>query len=664
MKRRYFYLFTAALVLLAVSCVQYGTLNVILTASESTINAGGTIEFNIELPAGHQFDPSGQSYAKILDSDGATVKHINLSQTTFQYQFNIADNYQVEVAVQSKKNFGYASTDICVEYDAAWLSSFSLADSGNQTSIMGNDGEVLPLDFSYLVNYNSVKSIDVRIKDQKGKVIFFQKEVPLGKCSYTHISSNGYGTMTVFLTVAFNDGNKATVSDQFVILDPNNPVKILLTASKNDINYPNTIAVTGRAEISGMAGDFVQLYIERSCYYGKENGIHVLSEPNGDPNNPNDTTFYSKVGQDYVKHTERYYAIRKATDSDPDDIKTEHGSVIVTDSPFVYSIEDKDFTFIDPMPYYNENGNIEKTGFKWSYAMFDREAWKAIKRKKAFDLEQALSVEYVVYAQAVIGGVEKDLVASTVKKGIPYLETASMAQFCMWLKDCAMNRLWHMQVPRYCYDKSMTLMKSTQNENGLVSGNVYYNVHGTSSGSGALKNYSDWAGVRLYTNNDINISLPGLFDGASVRRSLSASLSIVTSIWPNIRFDIADIAVRDFILQWGLWDDGKGANLGSLKLNRGNGVEVVGYDELLDIMPRYKHQWHSYPGYGYEPYDWKGFEEQFRLRTDEYGTGYGEGGASWTHINFKYNPIAGEPAKYGIWHSKESEWRVDYAILK
>ena len=650
--KKLFYYFTVLLLLFVCSCVEYGTLGIVLKASSNSIMAGETVNFDIELPSGHKFDDTGKSYCKILDSDGATVDYMNLNTLSFSFQFKLADNYQIEVGVQSQKNYGYATADISVGYEVEWLSDFSLASTGNPTSIMGTEGEVLSLDFSSIVEKNSVSTIDVRIKDTKNSTIFIKKNVLSGKCDYIHTVSNGIGTMRVDVTIYFHDGNKVVISDQFVILDPNNPVKILLEASRNDVNYPNTIFVKGRAEIAGMAGDFVELYLERNCYYGKESGIHVLAEPKGDPNDANDTTFYSKVGQDLIKHTQRYYAIRKATDEDPDDIKTEYGSVIVNDSPFVYNINDKDFTFTDPMPYYDENGNIEENGFKWTYARFDREAWKYIKRKKYFDLEKAISVEYVVYAQAIIGGEIKDIVGSMVKKGVPYLETASMAQFCMWLKECAMNRLWHMQVPRYCYEKSSSWLTAGQDHNGAVSGNVYYSA-GISGGSGAIKNYSDWPGVRIYTNSDVGISSPGL--SANNRRSHSASLTIITPIWPQMSFDIVDIAVRDYVLQWGLWDEGKGANFGSLKLKRGNGEEVVGYDTLLDIMPRYTNDWCSHNGYGYEAYDWEGYNEKFNG---------GEGSATWTHINFKYNPIDGAPAKSGIWSSKESDWRVEYAITK
>lgn len=558
---------------------------------------------------------------------------------TFEYKFQLAGVYQVIVGSSSPFDYGYAELEVSVNYKA-WAPDWSLASTGNKTSLMGSEGDPdssTVFDLSYFFDPQQqeiVDHIDVFMYNKKTRIAGKTK-LKDSSFRYAYRASHGYGTVDFVVNIYFKDGNATQVVDKLIILDPLNPVKILANASKNDSSLPDSVQVKGTIEILNMAGTFEDVAIKRICYYGKEDGVYPLAEPNGNPNDKNDTKFYSKAGMPLIAHEEIYYAVKDGVE--------------VPDSPLKWNDGQGVFVFDDPMPYYNEKGEVEQTGFKWDYAKFDREAWKFIKRKKAFDLKTAVSIEYVVTARARIGGELKAFVDSAKEIGIPYLSTKPMVQFCLWVKECAMNRLWHMQVPRYCYNKTMSWLPSSQDIRGDVSGHITYWVNiVTQSGGGGIYNYSDWPCVKIVTNVDLYIAAS---TKVNVQREHYADLTVTpdSSVWEPMRFVINNIGVRDYTLQWGVWTDG--GIKGKLELTRqGQETEVL-WGEDLKFMPTYSASaWGSYMGYGYEEFDWTGAQHAK------------DHAASWTKINFLYAPTLGKPVANGEWVNHEYDWEVRYAV--
>lgn len=637
-----------------IGCFEPGSMLMTLEADNTTIKTGETVNFTINIPEDDVLD-SGT--VKILDGDGQQVELIMLNSLNFAYKFTVADNYQILADVITDNDYGYSVIDIVVEF-GGWTPDWSLADNPqNPSSLMGNEGEKATFYLDYFLKQPSVQSIDVRMINRDGDVIFYEKDVKTGFIEYAHTKANKFGEITFVVTVNFNNGNGVKVSDKMVILDPDNPVKILFEASENNPLYPDQIYLDGTVSLVGKEGSIQNLTLVRRAYYGKENGIHALAEPAGDPTNKDDTGVYSHVGTPWPVREERYQLIKNGMALTGELILDESGQPIIDEAtgeyqqsttplPIKWIAEDNRFTFLDPMPYYAANGSVEETGFKWDYAKFDREAWKYIKRKQHFDIEKAVSVEYFVIANALVDGdvnPKEDVQSSTIS-GSPYLSTVPMAQFCLWMKEVAMNRIWHMQVPRYCYSKSMSWLTSGQNHGGALSGNVYYSA-GVSGGGGAIRNYSDWPGMRIYTNRDISVS--GIKLETNVRRSHDINVTVITPIWPQMVFKIQGLGVRDYTLQWGMWITG-GGHVGDMYLKRGTEAEEhLNADLIKTFMPTYD-GWGRNPGYGYDAWDHTGADHA--------------SDATWTKINFKYNPTLGNPVENGIWASKEEHWAVYYDV--
>lgn len=629
-------LFSILILTFFFSCPKMGTLGVKLEADKVVCESGETVKFTVILPEKHRF--LGGT-AKIMNKYGEQVFSTDLAkELTFEYEFKLAGEYQVIAASSSQFNYGYSELGISVTY-SGWMPDWSLAGSGNKTSLMGKEGDsdsVNAFDLGYFFESERLElidHIDVFMYNKKTRIAG-KTRLESPSFDYAFKTPHGVGTIDFIVNVYFKDGNAAQVVDKLIILDPLNPVKILVDASKNNAAHPDTVLVKGTIEIVGMSGDIKDILIKRICYYGKEEGVYPLAEPNGNPNDKDDSTFYSKAGVPFVEHEEVYYALKDGA--------------VESESPLKWDESKNLFTFIDPMPYYNEKGEIEKTGFTWDYAKFDREAWKAIKRKKVFDLKKAVAVEYMVSARAEIGGELKNFVDSAKELGVPYLSTKPMVEFCLWTKECAMNRVWHMQVPRYCYTKTLSWLPSAQDIKGDVSGNIFYWVNILSqSGGGGIRAYSDWPSIKISTNADLSISAS---TKVNVQRDHYVDLTITPdpTVWEPMKFVINNIGVRDYTLQWGLWtDDGV---KGKMELTRaGQEKETLEGDDLR-FMPTYTaSNYTSHPGYGYEEFDWTGANH------------VSENGATWTKINFLYAPTLGNPKEgKGAWIDHEADWVVRY----
>ena len=605
MKRLLF--LTAITALLVFACnTERGYLSIAVTADKAEANVGQTIIFNVALPEGDELQ-TGNFY--IYDSDGVQVNTDILSTTTFEYTFLKTDSYSIKVQAVTKKDYGNAFTDVSI-ISTMNLPDWTLADDGNANSSMA--GEEASFTLTSLFT-DSIDTLDFRIINaDTNETIFFEQNIEQEISTITRPTD--FGNYIVVVTLNDTNGNLGMVSDQFIILNPENPIEIIINVSEADSNNPDSITVSGGIS---SPNPIVTIELERICFYGREVGIYPLAEPNLDG-----TVTYNKVGIPMESHDERYIANAEG-------------------SPLTYNGITETFSFTDPMNYYDDDGSIEEVGFKWNYARFDREAWKYIKRKKMFNMEKALSVEYRLHVTSNQSDIP---ISSAVKTGTPYLSTIAMAEFCLWLKEVALNRAWHMQVTRYCYSKSRDWL--TDNQTIKSADNVGYIKYKASitGGSGKLSNFSDWEGIKIWTTKDISIDSPSITPNQLRKHSISTIVK--TPIYSDVAFKINGLGVRDYTLQWGMWIT-DGQQKGTVTIQRdGNEVETVTTEQLMQIMPTYE-GWSSGRGYSYDEKDYTGIEDHEP--------------STWTKINFKYPPTPGD-SENGVWKKHESDWKMYYEV--
>lgn len=576
-----------------------GSLPLEISADKENPTSGTEVTFSVAVQEGEIV----KTIYEINNSDGILEKSGEIETATFSHNFTKADTYTVSVTASTKKDYGKISTQLNV------LSNIEIPEwEINNPTVMG--GDFLYIDLASFEGNEEIKSVDLRLVEPEEKRVEFFTTYASG--TVTIDTSNILpGAYNVMLNIYDKFENSSSSEKQVIILDPNNPVKITFSASKNDFNYENTIFVSGTVETPNPLTD---LKLVRTCYYGREEGILPLAEPKASGG-----IDYFEDGREIVSHTETY-------------------SILDSESLLSYDETTGEFSFTDPMPYYNENGAIEESNFKWSYAKFDREAWKYIKRKQHFDLEKAVSVEYKLVADT-----EKGSVSSGTDRGYPYLGRKELAYLFMWQKDVTMNRLWKMQVPRYAWGKTLSWLES-QSANGQATGNASFTKSGLTSGYGRVSNYSDWTGFKVSTASDITMSIS---ISTNNKQAISYSFNIETPLYKG-KIDLIGLGVRDYTLQWGMWidNDQKGGATGSVKIYRDgiNGSETITTAELLEMLPLYNSSaWAAWSGNGYDEKDY---------------TGLGHNPSSWTKIHFYYPPTP--EGSDGVWGTKESNWIMNY----
>jgi hypothetical protein len=566
----------------------------------------------------------------------------------FAFKFSQVGTYSIEVMVITDKDYGIATIEQKVTSNVLPL-DWKLSDGGNQQAFVAggikkveNDfvDDPWEIDISSIFDFGrNIQSLDLRLlkfTPEGLKAFYFESDV-YGKRVIEN-SSLDYGRYKVVVTVHYYDGSSAIVEDDVTLMDPNNPVYISLTPSCLDDSYENKINVS--ATIQAESIEEIVLY--RTTYCGREEGVHPLGNPNYDG-----TVTYSKEGK-ALPYKEEEISVSIVASADE----------ITPEMTAVYNKQTQQLSYLDPMPLYeyDSNGNaslLMEKDFKWTYAQFDREAWKYILRKKMFDLEKAVSVYYKVKVST-----DKGPVTSLPVAGVPFLGKNEMMQFAMWAKEVAMNRLWHLQVPRYCYDETSSWLPSGQNfQDAQKQGRVYYGVSGTinKSGNGKIVNYSDFPGVVLNTIDDIYIKVPGITDlKPNQRRDYYLYYSVDTlDLFGKIKCKI-DIDVRDFTLQWGMW-----WGYGTIDVEYPNHEGTIkafslNAEEIKAIMPGNNGDYGIYPGYGYDEWDWIGGPQ---IGVD----GNEDHKSTWTRINFKYPPTPGD-SQNGYWQNKEGNWSMYYEV--
>ncbi|MBN2653044.1 MAG: hypothetical protein JXR63_11755 [Spirochaetales bacterium] len=593
---------------------EFGNLKIELKAEKFEIKSGETLKFDLQVPEEETFVSARYT---IINPLAEQLEHKEIDTPSFEYTFTTAGTYTVDTLCETEKDYGVSKITVTVSADIV-IPDWDLGIS----SIEGGEGKSITIDISGFPE--TIASTDLRIlKSGQNRAAIIKKEIQATE--EIDISELKFGSYIIKLFIYDKYGNGEIISDDFTILDPNNPIFIEFYASKGDENYENTIFVAGSIDAQK---DITDVYMERTCYYGKDPQVSPLAEPKH-----NGGIDYLDESSKIIAYTERYSAL------DPK-------------SPLKYNFSDNTFTFIDPMPYYGKNGNIEETNFKWDYAKIDREAWKYIKRHKEFDMKKAFEVEYKISART---SYSPEYTESLVKKGHPYLGKREMTSLCIWLKQVAMNRAWRMQVPRYCYGKSrdwlggMTI-NSVDDPN--IQGEIIMEA-GSSGGSVDIKNYSDWEGISISSIGKISMTV-NIFSNNN-RQELSFAFDIKTPLY-NGECHINNMGVRDYMLQWGMWADSRdGGPCGTITLKRKNEAgeiikeESLSTGEMLDLYPNYTNTPYFIGfGNGYDESDYEGI------------THHGEPPAqpsSWTKINFLYPPT-GKPegTNQGVTDTENGNW--------
>lgn len=605
----------------AVACApEEGTLSVAVKADKSAPVPGETVKFTLDVedvknPA---TEVSGNYY--VYNDKKSQLAFQSFTGNAFSYKFEGYGTYTVKVIAKNKKNYGTGSVLITVAQKEGGITDWTLASEGNPNSFMA--GDPVTLVFKNLKSQVGEGSeLDVHIQNQKTEEVLQFSDNVTDTVQFVS-GPNDKGNYRVVCVITNADGSRYTVEDQMILMDPNNPVEILVTATKNSKEYEDTVFVSGSAEHK-LGAALTSVKLIRTARYGREAGVYPLASLNKDGGLKS-----SKKGTDYITITETY--------SYPPENEA--------DKLFKYDPNTCRFEFLDPMNYYDENGNVEEKGFQWSYAKWDREVWKSVLRKEYFSMKDTLTVNYQIIAVSETSP-DEEVAAET--SGYPYLNKVSLCQILFWYKDAALNRLWHMQCPRWCWKKTSSWLTSAQkyaDEKG--SGEVAYSVSGT-SGVGYIRNYSDWADVTIFTN--ANISTGSLSLSSNNRKAYSGSFTLQTDLYGVINMEIKNISVRDMVLQYGLWTDGGPS--GTVEIKRNNAADTVSTTDLLSFMPTYAAgDWGIFPGNGYDEWDAKncGFDAIKSAMT-------------WTLFNFKYPPLEESGSiEQGNWGNRESDWSFYY----
>ncbi|MBN2652671.1 MAG: hypothetical protein JXR63_09820 [Spirochaetales bacterium] len=403
---------------------------------------------------------------------------------------------------------------------------------------------------------------------------------------------------------------------------------VTFSPTENSVSYINKIHVSG--SVSNVDDlDRINLILVRSCQHGDDPDVNPLAEPKIDYGNSSWTPL---------------------------------GTAITTFTKEIdlsgYIDGSGNISYLDPMPVYEYNpssGQIEEIAGEsllWNYKRWDREAWKDIKRKQNFDMNRAVKVSYRIKMERKLDPTW-DSSLSAVKTGYPALGTEEFAHLAMFLKDCAFNRIWHMQVPRYNWGRSQAWLAETQSYSGENGGNASYSRVGVAGGAGGFDGYSDWPGFAVSTRNrsgdwaGISVT-PDIFAQNS-EEHISFWLAITTPLY-NGHVYVDNLAARDYIIQWGVYNTA--GNKGSINVyyNDFNGTAVPALNILFEYSPAAWNTIYSTQKAGYKDYDKQGFHTG---NPDQVST-------PLTKINFRYHP---DPwGQYGNWDQYGSGWNLYYGL--
>ncbi len=409
-----------------------------------------------------------------------------------------------------------------------------------------------------------------------------------------------------------------------------------LAASQNGAKVSgakqNSVRVAGKIELSDPTYlEKLNVKIIRTSSYGKEKGVYPLSEPNF-----NGDVSYSKEGVAFPTNQIVY---------DISDLITSDGT----------------FTWDDPMVVFDENGKIEEgMAHKWNYAAWDREGWKHVKRKLRFNMNTSVKIHYKILVERA-NDPEWDPKQSASFEGWPELGDLEFAHLAEWLREIAFNRLWKVQIPRWNWDNTVSVLLGgvNQSANGQNSGKISLSGN-TSSGSGSMDNYSDWPGIVATSadNTGAKKAMTLAIDIGSQQdpQNIDFWVSITTPLYNGTLHGV-NCKVRDFGWQWGIyptssegklrpgnegtveiWYNGRHSDLGSSKNVFPSGVLAENGNASYGV--------HFESPYGYDEFDYTGLDFV---------------PAPFTRFSYKYRP---QPENNGPWSSNaKSNWVMNYEYI-
>lgn len=390
----------------------------------------------------------------------------------------------------------------------------------------GVDGQLSVLDevnhkgFGFFLEEGRI-SASKRVYPQQIDLIFDFKTTPLGDAFYVQYTEDDGATWNWVK----NDGSVSPVSDGTFTLDDGlatdvRKVVVQIPNYNQSGTYKFRICAAKKSLIEG--GDVSKIFVDGDTeLFGRSNVIEseaglagpeipVLTVSQGDKNFPNRIKISGKWDgmADYGNHVDikivRLYTFGKDTQpvSKPIEVKEK----TIADFGTV-SINNGEFTFEDNLaPDINPEADLMKPmeapikkGETWTYWTWDREAWKYINRKMPFDMKKAVGCEYKIVTKWKNPGSgswpESESLDTTY--GYPALTNDDFAHLLLWMREVAMNRLWHLLYPPYHGTLStiIELLPSPQTKAGEYGGQVGYTakVDGLGgSGQCWMTHYSDW----------------------------------------------------------------------------------------------------------------------------------------------------------------------------
>lgn len=266
------------------------------------------------------------------------------------------------------------------------------------------------------------------------------------------IDSNVFGEETNL------KGKSNLISIEALKAGPEIPV---LVASKNDHSIKGKIRVEGSWSEYPNYGDYVEVSLLR----------------------------YYSFGRDTVPVSKPINVVEK--------VVADFGAI---------SIDSGTFTFLDDIvPDINVQADtvspmnaVIPAGSGWTYWTWDREAWKYIKRKMPFDMKKAVGSEYKVKVRWK-GQDEswETSISDLPAYGYQAITDDEFSWLGLWMREVAMNRLWHLLYPPYhgTIQTTISMLTAPQNKRGEYAGEVGFTAEAEGfggRGSGWLRNYSDW----------------------------------------------------------------------------------------------------------------------------------------------------------------------------
>lgn len=317
-------------------------------------------------------------------------------------------------------------------------------------------------------------------------------------------------------------------------------VPVLTSIKATEGTEIGTVKVTADLDLNSEIGYLYDIYLQRVCYYGDEANVYPLSLP---PANKEPSAYFPLQGQAKKANTVTY--------------------------PMHDSFKSGKIEWNDPMPDFDRNGKQAGT-VTWDYATWDREAWKCILRKKDVDMRQFMKIEYKLIAIDLMNNNTSSELNTTAAVGWPDLKDIEFAHLSKWMTDCALNTIWQLNIPRMCWDNTVSWLPNLSfSHNGEKGGKMVFNVgsvlnlSGSGGSSGTV--YSDWNGYGI----KLSMSMAVTLDSMKPQSVSMNGIQITTPLFSGT-MDMT-ITVRDFGPFWGLWSesDGRYTKGGKVKVKLG-----------------------------------------------------------------------------------------------